>query len=62
MIFQLTTRVPTLISQSHLEKKEGIYAPALGFVWGARIDLNSMDNILVTNPRISERTMHQPMP
>lgn len=29
MVSQLTTRVPTLISQSHLEKKEGIYAPTL---------------------------------
>lgn len=29
---------------------------------GAKIDLNSMDNILVANPRISERTVHQPMP
>lgn len=62
MISQLTTRVPTLISQSHLEKKEGTDASTLNIYFRAITDPNSMDNLLVANPRIPKHTMHQPMP
>lgn len=52
MIYQLTLRVPTLISQSHLDKKEGLQNAPPHFLVQSLIEDNSLDHILEPYPRI----------